>query len=509
MACVSHPVRRLLVVALALLLPFVASPAVEAARDSSGAQGRVVGGSVIAIQSAPWQVYLEVGNGACGGSILTATTVLTAAHCVEDAKVGVPPEQGGIGIVAGLSDLETLPISSTDKPQYREASALRIHPSWGRNASTTGDLAVITFVNPLLLDGATARTVALPPLGQMPVGDELIGTRLSVSGYGVHSSGFPQNADGKLRAATVSVADPQFCDVAENAVTVCGYNPTGSSCQGDSGGPLVIPPAAPGAAPVQVGVVSNGPIGCPVAAPDYYASLWAPEVRAFIDGVVPVPVAPRLGAARVQFSGAPNMREGETISCAPAAFIGATSTLTKITTNTGAVLTAATNGPASAPLTAAQVGQTIHCRSYGASVGGVAVSASMGFTTAVVAAPVVPATPAPADCQERKVAITVSHPSRVRRGSKLRVTIRMPKTQPGAKVLSTWLGVRRSGAWSRLAITAVKLATDDQLTRARVVLKIPRGAKLGSLKLNAAFQTSADKTCDRGTSRTFKVRIVR
>ena len=51
----------------------------------------IVGGQEASISQFPWQVYVEAnfeenGNhivGACGGSILDSTHILTAAHCVD------------------------------------------------------------------------------------------------------------------------------------------------------------------------------------------------------------------------------------------------------------------------------------------------------------------------------------------------------------------------------------------------------------------------------------------
>jgi len=45
---------------------------------------RIVGGSVAARNQFPYQVALIINNsGFCGGSIISNTWVLTAAHCVD------------------------------------------------------------------------------------------------------------------------------------------------------------------------------------------------------------------------------------------------------------------------------------------------------------------------------------------------------------------------------------------------------------------------------------------
>jgi secreted trypsin-like serine protease len=45
---------------------------------------RIVGGVEAVPGAWPWQVYIEAGGFACGGSLIDARWVLTAAHCVVD-----------------------------------------------------------------------------------------------------------------------------------------------------------------------------------------------------------------------------------------------------------------------------------------------------------------------------------------------------------------------------------------------------------------------------------------
>lgn len=47
-------------------------------------KGRIIGGFNTTIERIPWQIALHLsGRYLCGGSILSATRVLTAAHCVN------------------------------------------------------------------------------------------------------------------------------------------------------------------------------------------------------------------------------------------------------------------------------------------------------------------------------------------------------------------------------------------------------------------------------------------
>nr|AEI58579.1 serine protease [Eupolyphaga sinensis] len=70
---------------LALLTLLVACVAGVPAPLSNEPQldGRIVGGSTTTIQNYPYQVSLQYGGShICGGSIISANYVLTAAHCI-------------------------------------------------------------------------------------------------------------------------------------------------------------------------------------------------------------------------------------------------------------------------------------------------------------------------------------------------------------------------------------------------------------------------------------------
>ena len=231
------------VVAVLLALPGMAAAAQQPGGD--GPSARIVNGDPIGISQAPWQVALVRSSVAdnynaqfCGGSLVSATHVVTAAHCVP----GLAPS--GVEILAGVGSLN----ESTTRIAV---SAITSHPSY--NAATTeNDIAVITLQTPVTLDGTLRRAIALPP--PAPAG----GTTWPATGESVWVSGWGALASGgsyptQLQGVTVGVlADPSssacgsYPDPAggtfQPATMLCAgaVSPNRDSCQGDSGGPAAI-----------------------------------------------------------------------------------------------------------------------------------------------------------------------------------------------------------------------------------------------------------------------------
>lgn len=232
-----------MVVAMLLVLPGMAAAAQQPGGD--GPSARIVNGDPIGISQAPWQVALVSSGVAdnynaqfCGGSLVSATHVVTAAHCVP----GLAPS--GVEILAGVGNLN----ESTTRIAV---AGITSHPSY--NAATTeNDIAVITLQTPVTLDGTLRGVIALPP--PAPAG----GTTWPATGESVWVSGWGALASGgsyptQLQGVTVGVlADPSspVCGsypdpvggTFQPATMLCAgaVSPNRDSCQGDSGGPAAI-----------------------------------------------------------------------------------------------------------------------------------------------------------------------------------------------------------------------------------------------------------------------------
>jgi secreted trypsin-like serine protease len=234
--------------ALAALTVAIA-PAV-AAPESSARQGaefspRIINGGPIGVASAPWQVALVTASVAdnynaqfCGGSLLSSTTVATAAHCVP----GLAPS--AVQVLAGVGSL-------SESTTRIGVSAIVSHPSY--NAGTSeNDVAILTLQTPVSLDGVSRAAIALPPPGPSSTSWPPAGTSAFVTGWGNTStsgSAYPT----QLQGVTVRVlTDPStascgsYPDPSGNAydattmLCAADTDPARDSCQGDSGGPLAI-----------------------------------------------------------------------------------------------------------------------------------------------------------------------------------------------------------------------------------------------------------------------------
>lgn len=213
-------------------------------------QGRIVGGLPVMIADFPWQVALIRGAQApgsraqfCGGSLIAANVVVTAAHCVDNAIVRSNAQR--VHIVAGTT-------SYAQGGERLEVSNIFIHPQWNSNTMDF-DVAVLQLKQPSTLGTPVS-------LGTQPVtvGDAW------VSGWGATT----ENGQGSpnLLAAKLPLVQDSVCAESQSyghdflpSMLCAGLKEGGiDSCQGDSGGPLVM---GTGQSEQLVGVVSWGE-GC-------------------------------------------------------------------------------------------------------------------------------------------------------------------------------------------------------------------------------------------------------
>ncbi|XP_041981127.1 brachyurin-like [Aricia agestis] len=245
----------------------------EETQAADSQMGRIVGGVVTDIREVPYQVGLVVTllwilTSVCGGSLISDTRVLTAAHCYWDGTFTAT----SFTVVLGSNTLFSggQRIATTD---------VTMHPQWNPQ-SAANDIAIIrlpsvTFTNVI-------QPIPLPSGNDMD--KDFIGHKGLASGYGATSDG--------ASISVLQVISSVELEIVSNSVCMAVYGPNFvhdsnictsgaggmSTCGGDSGGPLVVESDGK---KVQVGVTSYGHIdGCQLNYPAGFA-----RVTSFVDWI--------------------------------------------------------------------------------------------------------------------------------------------------------------------------------------------------------------------------------
>jgi secreted trypsin-like serine protease len=242
------------------------------------AASAVVRGTNVPAGDAPYAVALLAGASSsaedwqrvvCGGSIVDARTVLTAAHCA--ARV----PNGGGEVLAGRTNL-----LDTGGQRVRVES-VAIHPGFDA-ATFRDDVALLRLASPV-----RATPVALGA-------DAAPGSSATVLGWGALAEG-QRTQTAWLQAGSVPVLDDAACVAAltpgfDPETQLCAGAPGASAdaCQGDSGGPLVV-------GSVQVGVVSDGR-GCG-RSPGIYTRLASPAIAGWLASALTTSPSPQVAAS--------------------------------------------------------------------------------------------------------------------------------------------------------------------------------------------------------------------
>ncbi|KAL6429757.1 hypothetical protein ACFW04_007572 [Cataglyphis niger] len=190
---------------------------------------RIIGGDIAAIGQFKYQVSLQsYGEHICGGTIISSTHILTAAHCVDD----------------DFYTNDMIVITGTNSPRIggekHDIKCIRIHPEYTGEKETgwKDDIAVITLKKPIKANDVQ---------GPIPLASKNYingGKRGIVSGWGrTKTSG---SSSEILRWLSVNVLSQERClqghkNPRTNENQICTLEKVGKgACQGDSGGPLVV-----------------------------------------------------------------------------------------------------------------------------------------------------------------------------------------------------------------------------------------------------------------------------
>ncbi|CAK9805102.1 TRYP7 [Anthophora plagiata] len=187
---------------------------------------RIVNGVNVNPGEIPYQVSLQTrGSHFCGGSVLNANYILTAAHCVVNQNVNT------IVVVAGTVNLQS-------RTLVRQAVKIIVHEKYNPPNNWINDIALIKVDKPLVLNSQISA-VPLPRLNE----NISAGSVAIVSGWGRLQSGGPTT--NQLKKARIYITDQTVCRRANGNIfdtQICANDPSNNrgACQGDSGGPLTV-----------------------------------------------------------------------------------------------------------------------------------------------------------------------------------------------------------------------------------------------------------------------------
>ena len=279
-----HRWRRSAVVLLAAAALGLGTAIPALAADEPPRETRVVGGTAVSNGKYPFMVSLQYNRAGtspledhfCGGTLIDASHVLTAAHCadiVNGARGSGYVPASRLRIVVGTTVLNS---SQGQARGITGSSAISIHPSYSP-AQLAYDVAVIKLNKPVS--------------GLQPIGLDLVnsqrfenaGRPLSVAGWGTTSTGgVPVNRMREARPPVVSdiAAKRAYRSSFIPSLMVAAGKQGVDSCFGDSGGPLFAPVSG---GYRQVGITSFGSNRCAQAGyPGVYTEISAPEIGNFV-----------------------------------------------------------------------------------------------------------------------------------------------------------------------------------------------------------------------------------
>ncbi|MGW1256190.1 S1 family peptidase [Streptomyces sp. NPDC002513] len=214
-------------VAAALATAAATTTALLGATAAVAAPQPIVGGTTTTTTAYPFMMQITdaSGNQFCGGTLVAAKKVVTAAHCMAGETAGSVRVVGGRTYLNGTNGTVS------------KVSKIWVNPDY-TDTSNGDDVAVLT-----LSSSMPYTTASYVPSSQ--TGVYAAGTTARIVGWGTTSEN--GNSSNQLRTATVPIVSDSSCgssygsDFVQSDMVCAGY-PSGGvdTCQGDSGGPLLI-----------------------------------------------------------------------------------------------------------------------------------------------------------------------------------------------------------------------------------------------------------------------------
>jgi secreted trypsin-like serine protease len=270
------PLAALLALVLALALGLPAGAGAQSQQPQPAP--RIVGGSQTTIGQYPWQAAVVFNGGGsafnrqfCGGSVVTQSIVLTAAHCVYDTdpdclplpglNLCLPGDPGGDGTKRmDPNDVEVVlgrtTLSNTSQGVELGVQGVSYQTSPAYNPSTVqNDVGYLVLASP-----APAAQTPIDIAGSGEGAVWAAGVVAEITGWGSTSphTGSPLDPvtpSDTLRVASVPILPDSTCgsrpvydDLFDPNTMLCAGDLNGGTdtCFGDSGGPLQTPLAGGG-----------------------------------------------------------------------------------------------------------------------------------------------------------------------------------------------------------------------------------------------------------------------
>ncbi|XP_016955935.1 serine protease 3 [Drosophila biarmipes] len=202
-------------------------------RDSIAApsiEGRITNGNKAATNQFPYQVGLSFtsssGSWWCGGSIISNTWVLTAAHCTKGAS--------SVTIYYGST------VRTSAKLKKKVSSSKFVQHSGYKASTLSNDISLIK--TPSVKFTIAINKISLPAIASSY--SSFAGQTAVASGWG-KTSDSDSSATSNLQYAELQVISNAVCQqtfgsvITSGVICVASTNKK-STCQGDSGGPLAL-----------------------------------------------------------------------------------------------------------------------------------------------------------------------------------------------------------------------------------------------------------------------------